>query len=575
MSDQYQPGRSGPAITSSSNERIRYVKSLYRTATRKRERLFIVEGVRLIEEALGAGAKPELVLVDEGQLTRTPRGADLLTRLREFDLWTVSEDVLNGITDTITPQGALALFRIPENPKHPELGAVTLILDGIRDPGNAGSILRSADASGVVRTVAFVDSVDAYSPKVVRAAVGAHFRLTILEDTRLADVQALLPDRPTYLAEVGGKISYTEIDWSQNCALILGGEAEGAGEEAATASTSTVRIPMSGPAESLNAAMAGAVILFEAARVRRAAGALPEVERVPRPRERPERPHGYDQFERRREGPGRPGSPDRPRFGDEGFPQRDNRPFEPRGERRPYEPRGEVRPFDTRRDQPRRDEPWREGRPFPRRDEGRPFEPRDDDRPFDSGDSRAFRPREDSRPYSPRNDRRTDEPRDDRGAYRGSPDQGRPYRQRDDGEGFRGESGGRPYPPRSEERPYAPREGWRPYPPRGEGRPYPPRGEDRPFPPRDREGPYPPRGEGRPFPPRGEGNPLPPRGEGRPPGGGFRDSGKPRWGDRSDERGPRRPPRDDSTPRPDGFKSKAPRRPVEGGGNFKKPRPRS
>jgi TrmH family RNA methyltransferase len=261
--------RAAPAITSTSNEQVRFVKSLYVTNVRRREKLFVVEGVRLLEEALGAGVTPEFVLVAPEQLTRTPRGAALYERLKNYPCQTVTEPVLKSISDTVTPQGVIAVVAVPHPNLASDLGPVIVILDRLRDPGNAGAILRSADASGIVRTVAFVDSVDAYSPKVVRAAMGSHFRLTILEDAQWKSLLPILGGRPRYLASATGGTTYDRVDWTRPCALILGGEADGAGEEATNAANARVTIPMAGPTESLNAAIAGSILLFEAARARR------------------------------------------------------------------------------------------------------------------------------------------------------------------------------------------------------------------------------------------------------------------------------------------------------------------
>lgn len=268
MSEQPQP-RAGALITSLGNERVRFVKSLYKTAIRRKEKLFVVEGVRLVEEALAASVRPELALVAPDQLAATPRGAALLERLAAFPILRVSESVLRSLSDTVTPQGVIAVLPLPVPPPRPTLGAVALILDRVRDPGNAGTLLRSADASGVTRTVAFVDSVDAFAPKVVRAAMGAHFRLTILEDAHWPALLPRLGPRPRYLAVSAGGLIYDQVNWTKESALIIGGEAEGAGSEAEALATERITIPMRGPAESLNAAMAGTIILFQAASQRR------------------------------------------------------------------------------------------------------------------------------------------------------------------------------------------------------------------------------------------------------------------------------------------------------------------
>jgi TrmH family RNA methyltransferase len=260
-----------PTIESTSNEQVRFVKALYRTTVRKKERLFVVEGVRLVEDALASGARPELALVAPEQLGRTPRGVALRDALARFSCLPVSERVLESVSDTVTPQGVVAVFGIAAPRDSGALGPVVVVLDCVRDPGNAGTILRSADASGIAPTVAFVGSVDAYAPKVIRAAMGAHFRLTLLDDMSWDRLLPRLRTRPRVLATAHGGVRYDQFDWTRETVLIIGGEAEGAGAKAESLATDRVTIPMAGVTESLNAAMAGTILLFEAARQRRAA----------------------------------------------------------------------------------------------------------------------------------------------------------------------------------------------------------------------------------------------------------------------------------------------------------------
>lgn len=255
-------------ITSTANERVKYVRSLHRAEVRLRERSYIAEGVRLVEDALRAGLSPKLVLVAPDQLEKSPRGRHLLGRLRPFETIPVSERVLAYAADTVTPQGVVAVLPYPEVKEPKALGPLVLVLDGIRDPGNAGAILRSAEASGVTAVILTPDCVDVFSPKVVRAAMGAHFRLTLMPELGWARIVPILSGRPIWVAAAKKGLAYFQVDWTQESALVIGGEAYGASEEAIKAATGFVHIPMAGEAESLNAAIAASVIFFEALRQR-------------------------------------------------------------------------------------------------------------------------------------------------------------------------------------------------------------------------------------------------------------------------------------------------------------------
>ncbi len=207
--------------------------------------------------------RPALVFYTEAWAA-SPAGRRLLPALRPADQgdWPVSETVLAACSDTETPQGVLAV--VPFLSIAPRPGLI-LILDQIRDPGNMGAILRSAEASGAGQVILAPGTVDLYNPKVVRGAMGAHFRLPAasLDWPAIAERIAGLA---VWLADAVGETSCDRVDWTIPSALIVGGEAAGAGERAAALATGRVSIPMAGGAESLNAAMAATVILFEAAR---------------------------------------------------------------------------------------------------------------------------------------------------------------------------------------------------------------------------------------------------------------------------------------------------------------------
>lgn len=253
-------------ITSPDNEKVRYLRSLHEHSARQRARRFLIEGVRLVEEALAAGVAPELVLADEESLGRTVRGLALLERLRHLPgYFRVTPRALKAAAETVTPQGVVAAVPFPEPPPAAGAAAIALVVDGIQDPGNVGTILRTAEAAGARPVLLAPGTVDPFSPKVVRAAMGAHFCLPLVAgpwDT----IGPYLQGRAVWLADVGAGVPYYEIDWSLPSAVIIGSEARGASAQAEKMATGRLTIPMVGRAESLNAAIATGVILFEALR---------------------------------------------------------------------------------------------------------------------------------------------------------------------------------------------------------------------------------------------------------------------------------------------------------------------
>jgi len=252
-------------ITSLSNTRVKFVRSLARRRARYAARQFIVEGVRLIEEAVGAGIVPALVLY-AARVEDDARARTLLERLRAVtpEVFAVSDTVMKEIANTETPQGIVAVVPFVELPL-PAQPQFVLILDAVHDPGNIGTIMRSARAAGEDEIFYASGTADPYNDKVVRAAMGAHFRvpLRVASWEQIADALRDIPR--VYLADARGEVVYTCADWTRPLALIVGGEAEGASDAARQIATARVRIPMHGGAESLNAAMAATLLLFKAA----------------------------------------------------------------------------------------------------------------------------------------------------------------------------------------------------------------------------------------------------------------------------------------------------------------------
>lgn len=260
-------------ITSSQNPKIQWVRSLQsKSRQRREERVFIVEGVRLAEEALQSGWQARLVLHDPGLSERGRRVVEAFAG-QGAPAEQVSEQVMRTASDTGAPQGILAVIEQRELAVPTRLDFV-FIADAIRDPGNLGTMLRSALAAGVQAVFLTPGTVDAFSPKVVRAAMGAHFRLPLLaRDWTDIQAQAQRHSWKIFLAAAGEGLAYTQADFCQPLALIIGGEAQGAGLFARNLAHQPVHIPMPGGAESLNAAIASAILMFEVVRQRSATNA--------------------------------------------------------------------------------------------------------------------------------------------------------------------------------------------------------------------------------------------------------------------------------------------------------------
>ncbi len=169
---------------------------------------------------------------------------------------------------TVTPQGLAAVVPLPKL-EFPVDSRMLLLLDQIRDPGNAGTLLRSAEAAGAGGVIFCPDTVDPFNDKVIRAAMGAHFRIPIRICDTWDAVRKLTPaGHALYLADSAGTLAYDEVDWTKPAVLVVGGETSGASQQGRNLAT-PIAIPMLGRTESLNAGVAGSIILFEAARQRR------------------------------------------------------------------------------------------------------------------------------------------------------------------------------------------------------------------------------------------------------------------------------------------------------------------
>jgi TrmH family RNA methyltransferase len=253
-------------ITSTHNSKVQLVRALLgRVKERQSQHAFVAEGVRLVEEALASGWTFRFVLHARDLPVRAQGLIRDLTAAG-VELVPVTAEVMQSISGTEAPQGLLAILE-HQPPRIPEPLSFVIILDSVRDPGNLGSLLRTAAAAGVQAAFLSPGTTDAFAPKVVRSGMGAHFRLPI-QALDWGGISLEVRGLQVFLADVAGTIPCWQADFRPPLALIVGGEAEGASPEARKLAQQQVYIPMPGNAESLNAAAAGAILMFEVVRRR-------------------------------------------------------------------------------------------------------------------------------------------------------------------------------------------------------------------------------------------------------------------------------------------------------------------
>lgn len=255
-------------ISSTSNPRVQSARRLKRRSDREQAGAFLIESILTLEAAVGAGISVIEAFVDEGAGSVADRCEALGVKVT-----LVSERVLRSIAEAVTPQGVVAVASIPDASlaQVPDEASLVLVLAQVNDPGNAGTLVRSAAASGADAVVFTTDGVDPYAPKTVRSSAGALFAMPVVRDIPLGEALTSLEDRglTVYLAEAGkGRIA-SDADLTAPLALVVGNEARGISVPDGTRGASFLRIPMPGPVESLNVGVAGSILLYEVVRQRR------------------------------------------------------------------------------------------------------------------------------------------------------------------------------------------------------------------------------------------------------------------------------------------------------------------
>lgn len=259
-------------ITSSSNTIIKEIKSLHRKKDRWAKNSFFVEGVRGVEDCIKSGIRVEY-LVYSDMLLSTNGGQQLLEEIsyKDYKIYYISDKLFKEVSDTEKPQGILAVVKLHlKNIKEAllEKNNFLVLLDRIQDPGNLGTIIRTADAFGANGVIVTEGCVDVFNPKTIRSTMGSIFHVPIIY---YGCIKEAIRDLKAYNIKIittslaAKKYSY-EIDFNTSFSLVIGNEASGVSEEVIEASDSLIKIPMTGQAESLNAAIASSVIMYEALR---------------------------------------------------------------------------------------------------------------------------------------------------------------------------------------------------------------------------------------------------------------------------------------------------------------------
>lgn len=257
-------------ITSTQNPKTQKIRTLIaHSKERKNTNQFVIEGVRLCEEAMNADWEFEYILYSDNL---SERGQEIirLANKKGIPVDEIPFSLMKKIAGTEYPQGIICVLyqKIQTLPEKPDF---ILICDAIKDPGNLGTILRSANAAQAQTVIVSPNSTDIFSPKVLRAGMGAHFHMPILQ-LDWHEIEAICKNPSlafkTILASANATTNIWQMDLAQPTAIIIGSEATGPGHEAQNLADQLIKIPMPGSSESLNAAIAASIIIFEVVRQR-------------------------------------------------------------------------------------------------------------------------------------------------------------------------------------------------------------------------------------------------------------------------------------------------------------------
>lgn len=255
-------------ITSSSNSQMKYIMQLNKKAkTRYEQRVFVVEGIKMWQET--PREQIQKIYVSESFL----QDAKKRRLLKDCTYEVVADRVFQAVSDTKTPQGIFCLVKMPEYEIRDLLRgkAHLLILEDIQDPGNLGTMLRTGEGAGITGIIMSKGTVDIFHPKVIRSTMGSLFRVPFFIAENLSRTIGTIKEQgiTVYAAHLKGVLSYDKPDYTGACGFLIGNEGNGLSAEIASLADTYIRIPMEGKVESLNAATAAALLMYEVNRQRR------------------------------------------------------------------------------------------------------------------------------------------------------------------------------------------------------------------------------------------------------------------------------------------------------------------
>ena len=257
-------------ITSRQNSIVKYIRGLRDKKTREAEGRFVIEGSRFVYEAVLSGAYLDKVVFSE-RGDKQPLATEIISHLNHStDLIRVSDQVMDYISDTETPQGIAAVIKLPgyslrDLQIHPE--SVITVIDGVQDPGNVGTIIRTADAFGAGAVILTAGCADVYNTKTLRSTMGSVFHIPVVRDAEIGELKEFFQQNNIFTAATrldGSTQVLSEAKFIRPLAIIFGSEAKGVSQELSRDADVLLKIPMSGLAESLNVAVAAGIVLYEA-----------------------------------------------------------------------------------------------------------------------------------------------------------------------------------------------------------------------------------------------------------------------------------------------------------------------